>query len=94
MYCLLYDISDNKRRGKIVNLCKDYGLQRIQRSCFMGGLDGHQLKRIKKEIPLLLEPEEDKVCIIPVSAGMLKEATVWGMSFAQMLEKDENVYFI
>lgn len=39
MHCLLvYDISDDKLRTKVADICLDYGLDRIQYSAFAGEL--------------------------------------------------------
>lgn len=39
MQCVLvYDISDDNLRGKVADICLDYGLDRIQYSAFSGGL--------------------------------------------------------
>lgn len=44
MKCLVvYDITSDKARGKVAELCKDYGLDRIQYSAFLGDLSrNHQ----------------------------------------------------
>lgn len=39
MHCLLvYDISDDRIRTKVADICLDYGLARIQYSAFLGDL--------------------------------------------------------
>ncbi|MGQ9555184.1 MAG: CRISPR-associated endonuclease Cas2 [Anaerolineae bacterium] len=39
MHCLVvYDISDDRLRGKVADMCLDYGLDRIQYSAFAGSL--------------------------------------------------------
>ena len=50
MYCLLiYDIPDDKKRGKIADVCQDYGLDRIQYSAFLGKLRrAHQRELFRK----------------------------------------------
>ena len=51
---LIYDIANDRLRGKIADLCLDYGLDRIQYSAFVGQLRRtHQeelMMRIKKQI--------------------------------------------
>jgi CRISPR-associated protein Cas2 len=51
---LIYDIPDDRVRGKIANLCLDYGLDRIQYSAFQGELQRtHQeelIMRVKKRL--------------------------------------------
>lgn len=40
MHCLLiYDIPDDKKRGKVAEICLDYGLDRVQYSAFLGQLN-------------------------------------------------------
>jgi CRISPR-associated protein Cas2 len=36
---VIYDIEDDRVRGRVANACKDYGLERIQYSAFSGLLD-------------------------------------------------------
>ena len=36
---VLYDIEEDRPRSRVVNICKDYGLQRIQYSVFLGRLN-------------------------------------------------------
>jgi CRISPR-associated protein Cas2 len=50
MNCIvIYDIRSNRARGKVADLCMDYGLNRIQFSAFAGNLlRTHQEELIKK----------------------------------------------
>ena len=36
---VIYDISEDKVRNKISNICKGYGLYRVQKSAFLGDLN-------------------------------------------------------
>ena len=36
---VIYDITNDKERTKIADICLDYGLERIQKSAFLGELD-------------------------------------------------------
>lgn len=46
---VIYDISDDRIRGKVADLCLDYGLQRIQYSAFLGNLTrAHQNELLQK----------------------------------------------
>ncbi len=50
MNCIvIYDIRSNRVRGKVADLCMDYGLNRIQFSAFAGNLlRTHQEELMKK----------------------------------------------
>jgi CRISPR-associated protein Cas2 len=51
---ILYDIPDDKVRYKVAEACKDYGLERIQYSAFLGHLNGNRREelalRLKREV--------------------------------------------
>ena len=55
MQCVVvYDISDDGKRGKIADVCLDYGLDRIQFSAFLGDLaPTHQEELMLKIISVL-----------------------------------------
>ena len=42
---VIYDIVDDRVRGRVANACKDYGLERIQYSAFCGSLDATRRER-------------------------------------------------
>lgn len=92
-YWLLYDIVQDKKRLKLIQICKDYGLYRIQKSCFFGNMDGNQRKRMEKKISDLLDME-DQVCLIPVDKKQLAETTVWGAGGDRLKEEDEQLCFV
>jgi CRISPR-associated protein Cas2 len=49
-YCLvIYDISDTKRRNKLIKILKGYG-ERVQESCFEAALAAAKLKNLNEEI--------------------------------------------
>lgn len=55
MRCLVvYDISDDKARAKVADMCQDYGLSRVQYSAFVGDLSrSHQdelLQRVRRRL--------------------------------------------
>lgn len=51
---VIYDIPDDRLRTKVADICKDYGLQRIQYSAFMGELSHNRqeelLQKIKRRV--------------------------------------------
>lgn len=87
MYWLLYDISDNRRRNKLAQICKDYGLVRMQKSCFYGKLEGRGLNRFQGQLDRLLQPE-DQVLLIPISRKSVLGTKIWGDGNVQILDTD------
>jgi CRISPR-associated protein Cas2 len=53
---VLYDIPDDKIRYKVAEACKDYGLERIQYSAFLG----HLSRNRREELALRLKREVKK----------------------------------
>lgn len=55
MMCVfIYDISDNRVRARIADLCMDYGMERIQYSAFVGDLSAaHQRELMRRAIAQL-----------------------------------------
>ncbi len=47
---VVYDISEDRERGRIAELCLDFGLQRIQESVFIGMLNKRLRNMITREL--------------------------------------------
>jgi CRISPR-associated protein Cas2 len=69
----IYDISDDKLRNRVARKCLDFGLARVQRSCFAGDLSVNRIEMLEIEIAKLLNDEEryeiskyDAVYILPM----------------------------
>lgn len=67
MRCLLvYDISDDRLRGKVADICLDYGLSRIQYSAFLGDLSRNHQQELLMKVRRRLEKAEARVALFPV----------------------------
>lgn len=86
MFWLLYDIADNSKRNKIVQICKDYGLKRVQKSCFFGTIQREKLKELERKLDLLVT-EDDQICMIPVTAGIMQKTKIWGKDMEEQDQK-------
>jgi len=65
---LIYDISNDRVRGKVADACLDYGLDRIQFSAFAGELSqGHQ-EELMLKIEDLMGDETGSVQLFPICA--------------------------
>lgn len=65
---LLYDISNDRIRGKVATACEDYGLDRIQFSAFYGQLSRNLQEELMLKIADLLGDEMGRVQLIAISA--------------------------
>jgi CRISPR-associated protein Cas2 len=52
-----YDISDDRRRTKVLNLLRDYG-RHVQYSVFECRLDQRQVKKMKNRLSLVIDPSD------------------------------------
>ena len=93
MYWLLYDISDTEKRNKMVRLCKDYGLSRIQKSCFAGEILSIKVELFKEKVKDLVS-DGDSVIMFPMTDSMMEKIVEWGESNVAGHMKKKGVYFI
>lgn len=63
---VVYDIEDDRVRGRIANACKDYGLERIQYSAFCGPLDASRRSELTARLADTLGKDVGKVMVLPV----------------------------
>ena len=67
MKCLLvYDIPNDKIRGKIADICLDYGLERIQYSAFFGEMNHNHQEEILQRIKRKLGKEAGNIQLFPI----------------------------
>lgn len=67
MQCVVvYDIVDDKKRGKIADVCLDYGLDRIQYSAFLGDLAPTHQEELMLKIQGVLGKLPGNVQLFPI----------------------------
>ena len=71
-----YDIPDDRRRGKVCRLLKDFG-ERVQYSVFECHLRPQELARLQKRLRPLLVPEEDDVRFYRLCETCRRKAEAW-----------------
>jgi CRISPR-associated protein Cas2 len=81
-----YDISSDRRRGRVCKLLQDYG-ERVQYSVFECLLRPEDLKRLRERLKPLLEPAEDDVRFYRLCASCRRRATVWSAKKRRRWEK-------
>jgi CRISPR-associated protein Cas2 len=63
---VLYDIPDDAVRTKIADVCKDYGLERIQFSAFCGSLTRNKREELFLRLGEVLGVRPGKILLQPV----------------------------
>lgn len=67
MRCLLiYDISDDRRRGKVADVCLDYGLDRVQYSAFWGDISRNLQEELFLKVQDILGKGVGNVVLVPI----------------------------
>ena len=87
---VIYDISDDRIRGRIAQICKGYGLYRVQKSAFLGDLNKNELDAIALECEELIE-EVDSVFVFPRCDDCFKKIKLIGEGFDKELVSDKIV---
>lgn len=69
MRCVLvYDISDDRKRTKIADICLDYGLDRIQYSAFLGQLSENHQEELMLKLRKVLGRATGNIQLFPLCA--------------------------
>lgn len=63
---MIYDISKDKIRVRVAEVCKDYGLQRIQWSAFRGDLNHNRREELLQRLRRTVDPEDGNIQIFPI----------------------------
>ena len=86
---IIYDIVEDKTRGKIAKLCKAAGLYRVQKSVFLGTIARNRLDELRLQIEELIDIEGDSVYIFPMCEPDFKKVILLGQAFDKNLVTDE-----
>lgn len=86
---ILYDIGVTRARTKVAKLCQQFGLYRVQLSCFLGDINQTQLKELSVHIDDLIDQENDKVYIFPISKDDFNKSILLGVAFDKNLVTDQ-----
>jgi len=65
-YVVIYDITDDNLRALVAETLKDYGLQRIQYSAFIGDLRRDELNSLIVDLKNLIKDLTENVQIYPL----------------------------
>jgi len=71
---LLYDIEEDKLRGRVAQLCMDFGLTRLQYSAFGGDLNRNKRQELLLAIEALIGDKPARIFAVPVCAEDARQA--------------------
>jgi len=81
-YVVIYDITDDNLRSRVAELLKDYGLERIQYSAFLGLLPHRKRRSLAVDLRRLLASgcETDNVQFFPLCDACYRGRSAVGSS--------------
>lgn len=86
---IIYDIADDRARGRIARACINKGLYRVQKSAFLGTLNRTQLQELAAICADIINPQVDSVYIFPMCEEDFKKVRLLGQAFDRDLVADE-----
>jgi CRISPR-associated protein Cas2 len=86
---VVYDISKDRTRKKIADRCLDFGLQRVQKSVFLGEVAGNRVDEILEFSRELLNLETDAIYVFPMCRDEFDKVRIVGQGFDRKLIADE-----
>ena len=86
---VVYDIVETKKRTKVSNACKGYGLYRVQKSVFLGKLNKNQIDELALRCIDIIDEEKDSLYIFPLCEDDFKKVKLLGQAFDKKLVTDE-----
>lgn len=75
---VIYDITDDKIRGRVAAICKASGLTRIQKSAFLGKLNSQQRKNLKNKLKRTLGKNRGNIQIFIICNADMKLREIIG----------------
>jgi len=85
-----YDISDDKRRLRVMKTLQDFG-SRVQYSVFECRLESRQLKRLKQQLRPLTRDAQDSIRFYYLSSDDVLRIEVFGNGF---VTPEHNYYLL
>jgi len=80
---VIYDISDNDIRSRVSDICKRFGLSRIQRSAFMGYLTSASRKELIAALRRVLGNANGNIQIFDICRADLSLRTIIGKPYPE-----------
>lgn len=85
---VIYDISDDRARARFAKACKNRGLYRVQRSCFVGSIPSNRFDELTQQAEEMIA-EDDAVFIFPQTRDNFEQMHMIGITFSKELVADE-----
>ncbi len=88
---VIYDISDDDKRTKLLSHLRDYGLRHIQYSGVVGEVNPNDRFVLTREVEKYLSAERDSIYILPLCDKCLKLAQIISKGQKNLNEKTVEI---
>jgi CRISPR-associated protein Cas2 len=85
---VIYDISNDRNRARFSNACKNCGLHRVQRSCFVGSIPRNRMDELATQAETMID-DDDVVFIFPQTRNNFERMRMIGMTLSKKQIADE-----
>ncbi len=85
----VYDISEDKPRRKISDKAIELGLYRVQKSVFLGNVEGNLADELLLYSEEMINEDEDSVYMFPMCQEDFKKIELLGQAFDKAMANDE-----
>lgn len=86
---IIYDIVDDKARLGVAKACKQYGLERVQKSAFLGRLESSRFDELALKCRKLIDEDQDSIYLFPFCQEDFRRIQVLGQGFDPKLVNEE-----
>jgi CRISPR-associated protein Cas2 len=86
---VVYDITNDRQRGKSARACLQYGLIRVQKSVFLGTLAENERDELVVRLETLIDPDRDSVYVFPMCRPDFAKFALLGQAFDSRRVTDE-----
>jgi CRISPR-associated protein Cas2 len=92
-YFVIYDISEDDLRFNVAAVCKEYGLERIQKSVFFGPLTKMQYRELKIKVDEIIEDGNGTVLfnLLCDSCVKKKDEITYGDAEGSILGQNDEI---
>ena len=88
---VIYDISDDDKRTKLLSYLRDYGLRHIQYSGVIGEVNPNDRFVLTREVEKYLSEEQDSIYILPLCEKCLKLTQIISKTRRDLAEKSVEI---
>ncbi len=88
---VIYDISDDDKRTKLLSYLRDYGLQHIQYSGVIGEVNPNDRFVLSRVVEKYLSEERDSIYILPLCDKCLKLTQIISKDRKELADKTVEI---